>query len=215
MSEHISIRLIVVDDHQLALSGMRLFLSAFPDIELVGEATDGFAAIQLCETLQPDVVLMDMMMPAMDGVEATRQIKARFPHIKILVLTSYEEGGLVERALRAGANGYLLKNVAAHELARAIRMAHTGRSVLAPEATEALMSVLQQPNSTSSTLTEREREVLNLMARGSGNSEIGERLGISRSTVKFHINSIFTKLEVTTRAEAIALAYQRRLVVPD
>lgn len=211
MSESKTIRVLVVDDHPLAHTGMRHFLNAFHDLELVGEASTGSEALALCDRVYPDVILMDMVMPGMDGVATTRAIRQRFPQIEIIALTSYREGDLVERALRAGAISYLLKNVTAFDLAQAIRAASAGRAVLAQEATEALVATMHAPNSPGTDLTEREREVLGLLVQGLSNPQIAERLSISRATVKFHIGSIFSKLGVASRSEAIALAYQRHL----
>lgn len=211
MSESKTIRVLVVDDHPLAHTGMRHFLNAFHDLELVGEASTGSEALALCDRVYPDVILMDMVMPGMDGVATTRAIRQRFPQIEIIALTSYREGDLVERALRAGAISYLLKNVTAFDLAQAIRAASAGRAVLAQEATEALVATMRAPNSPGTDLTEREREVLGLLVQGLSNPQIAERLSISRATVKFHIGSIFSKLGVASRSEAIALAYQRHL----
>jgi NarL family two-component system response regulator LiaR len=211
MGECRPIRILVVDDHPLAHSGMRLFLSSYPDLELVGEAMNGAEAVEACARLRPDVVLMDMMMPQLDGIEATRQIKKRFPQTRVIALTSYGEGDLVERVLRVGASGYLLKNVSSFDLAQAIRAAHAGRSTLAPEAAEALLNTMQSSDEQVA-FTEREREVLRLLVRGLSNSEIAEQLCITRATVKFHVGGIFGKLGVATRAEAIAKAYEQRLV---
>lgn len=204
------IRVMIVDDHPVAQAGARYFLNALPDFELVGEASSGAEALELCALTRPDVVLMDVAMPVMDGIAATEALKARFPAVKVLVLTSFGEGDVVQRALRAGASGYLLKNATGIDLARAIRDAHGGRTTMAPEATEALIQTVRAPAEVD--LTEREREVLALMSDGLANAQIAERLVISTATVKFHISGIFAKLGVTTRAEAIALAYKRRLV---
>lgn len=212
MTEVHTIRVLVVDDHPLAHTGMRHFLNAFHDLELVGEASSGEEALSLCESCQPDVILMDMMMPGMDGVATTRAIKQRYPQIQIIALTSYREGNLVERALRAGAISYLLKNISAFDLAQAIRAAHAGRAILAQEATEALVQTIRQPSGPGFDLTEREREVLRLLVQGLSNAQIAEQLAISRATVKFHIGSIFSKLGVSSRSEAIAMAYQHHLI---
>lgn len=206
------IRVVVVDDHPLAQAGARWFLKALPDVELVGIAESGVTAIELCALLQPDVVLMDVVMPEMDGIAATRALLARFPQIKVIMLTSTSESATVQQALQAGAKGFLLKNVSALELAEAIRAAVAGRSPLAPEASEALVRAMRDASMPGGALTEREREVLSLLAEGLANAEIAERLHISRATVKFHVGSIFIKLGVNTRAEAIALAYRKRLV---
>jgi NarL family two-component system response regulator LiaR len=204
------IRVLVVDDHPLAQAGVRHFLNALPDMELVGEAASGDEALELCARVRPDVVLMDVAMPEPDGLASTRALKARFPQIKVLMLTSFSESGVVQEALRAGASGYMLKNATGLDLAQAIRSAFAGHMTMAPEATEALVNAMRTPEGTH--LTEREREVLTLLAEGLSNNQIAERLLVSTATVKFHVSSVFTKLGVSTRAEAIAAAYKRRLV---
>jgi NarL family two-component system response regulator LiaR len=181
-------------------------------LELVGEAGGGEEAVRLCEQLRPDVVLMDLVMPGMDGAVATRAIRERCPQIQVIALTSFKEKELVQGALEAGAIGYLLKNVAANELAGAIRAAHAGRPTLAPEAAQALIQAAREPPSPGYDLTPREREVLALMVEGLSNPEIAERLVLSASTVKFHVSNILSKLGVTSRTEAVALAVQHHLV---
>ncbi len=205
------IRVIIVDDHAVVRGGLRLFLLAFEDLELVGEAGNGEQALRLCEQAQPDVVLMDLVMPGMNGVQATRKIREEYPQIQVIALTSFDEEGLVQGALEAGAISYLLKNVSASELAAAIRAAHAGRPTLAPEAAQALIESTR-PSRLGYDLTDREREVLVVMIEGMSNAEIAESLTISRSTVKFHVSSILSKLGVSSRAEAVSLALQRHLV---
>ena len=205
------IRVIIVDDHAVVRGGLRLFLLAFEDLELVGEAGNGEQALRLCEQAQPDVILMDLVMPGMNGVQATRKIREGYPQIQVIALTSFDEEDLVQRALEAGAISYLLKNVSASELAAAIRAAHAGRPTLAPEAAQALIESTR-PSRLGYDLTDREREVLAVMIEGMSNAEIAESLTISRSTAKFHVSSILSKLGVSSRAEAVSLALQRHLV---
>jgi NarL family two-component system response regulator LiaR len=212
MSTAAPIRVLVVDDHPLAHSGMRFFLSAFTDLEMVGAAHDGEEALALCARFTPDVVLIDMLMPGMDGVTATAQIRARFPQVRIIALSTFNDSDLVAQAFQAGVCGYLLKNVSPFDLANAIRAAVAGQTVIAPELDAGLGDPLQRTQLPAADLTEREREVLNLVTQGLSNQQIADRLSITRSTVKFHIGSIFTKLGIATRSEAIALAYKRRLV---
>jgi NarL family two-component system response regulator LiaR len=192
--------------------GLALFLKAFDDLELVGEAESGATAIQLCGEIQPDVVLMDMAMPDMDGVSATRAICKQFPQIQIIALTSFKEGDLVKNALEAGAIAYLLKDVSADELARAIRAAHSGRATLSPEAAQALVQTANQPPSPGLDLTERELEVLALMVEGLNNTQIAGKLTVSPSTVKSHVSNILSKFGVASRTEAVTLALRNRIV---
>ena len=213
MSETEPIRVIIVDDHAMLRRGLKFFLKGFDDLELVGEANSGPAALDLCAEVQPDVVIMDMVMPGMDGAQATQAIRERFPQVQVIALTSFQEEDLVERALQAGAIGYLLKNVNADGLAHAIREAYAGRSTLAPEATEILIQATRQRAAQPDYgLTEREQEVLALLVEGLSNAEISERLVITVATVKFHVRGILSKLGVSSRAEAIALAWQEKLV---
>ncbi|MCJ7717897.1 MAG: response regulator transcription factor [Anaerolineales bacterium] len=206
------IRVMLVDDHEMVRKGLALFLKAFDDLELVGEAGSGSVAIQLCSEILPDVVLMDMVMPEMDGVVTTRAIRQQFPQIQVIALTSFIEGDLVKNALEAGAIAYLLKDVSADELARAIRAAHSGRATLSPDAAQALVQSSNQTPAPGLDLTAREREVLALMVEGLNNTQIAERLTVSPSTIKSHVSSILSKLGVTTRTEAVTLAFRHKLV---
>jgi len=213
MTEKDPIRVIIVDDHAMLRRGLKFFLKGFDDLELVAEASSGREALELCAQVRPDVVLMDMVMPGMDGAEATRAIRQRCPDVQVIALTSFQEEDLIERALKAGAIGYLLKNVTADDLARALREAHAGRSTLAPEATEVLIQATRErTQQVDYGLTEREQQVLALLVEGLSNAEIAERLVISVATVKFHVRGILSKLQVSNRAEAVAVAWQRKLV---
>jgi NarL family two-component system response regulator LiaR len=208
-----TIRVVIVDDHAMLRRGLRFFLTNFDDLELIGEAAGGKEAIDLCNREKPDVVLMDMVMADLDGAEATRIIRRQNPSVQVLALTSFQEKDLVERALQAGAIGYLLKNVSARDLAEAIRAAHAGRSTLAPEATTALVQATQQRAIRSEHgLTDREEEVLALLVDGLSNAEIADRLVISIPTVKYHVRGILSKLGVASRTEAVTLTWQQRLL---
>jgi NarL family two-component system response regulator LiaR len=213
MTESNRIRVLIVDDHAVVRSGLVAFLEIFGDLELAGEAADGKDAVRLCAERRPDVVLMDLMMPGMDGATASGIIRQQSPHVQIIALTSFREHELVRAVLQAGAIGYLLKNVTADELADAVRAAYTGRPTLAPEVTEALMYGITHPHVPSHDLTVREREVLALMVKGFSNADIAAQLIVSRSTVKFYVSSILAKLHVASRVEAVALAVERHMVV--
>jgi NarL family two-component system response regulator LiaR len=193
-------------------SGLSTVLSFFDDLKLVGEAGDGEEAVRVCERLQPDVILMDLLMPKMDGVTAIKAIKTRWPQIQIIALTSFKEKEYVEGALKAGANGYLLKDVSAEELVNAIRKAVAGQPSLSPEAAQVLMKNVSEPALPFQEMTGREKEILALMVEGMSNNEIAERLIVSQSTVKFHVSNILSKLGVTGRTEAVALAVKHHLV---
>ncbi len=207
-----NIRVLLVDDHVMVRRGLETLLNTQPDLTMVGEAADGEAAMLMFENLKPDVVLMDMMMPRMDGVAATIRIRERYPDARIVALTSFDADDLVQRALDAGAIGYLLKNAQGDEVARAIRAAHAGKRTLAPEAADALLRNLHKPQKLGHDLSMREREVLSHMIAGLNNGEIGDMLHLSVSTIKFHVSSILSKLNVTNRVEAVALAMQNGLL---
>ena len=206
------IRVMLVDDHTMVRRGLAAFLKVFDDLQLAGEADSGEAAIQLCAEVLPDVILMDMVMPDMDGAAATRAIRQQFPQVQVLALTSYKEGDLVKNALEAGAIGYLLKDVSADNLAGAIRAAHSGRATLSPQAAQALVETANQPPLPGLDLTEREREVLALMVEGLNNTQIAGRLMVSPSTIKSHVSNILSKLGVDSRTEAVTLALRSHLI---
>ncbi len=206
------IRVMVVDDHTMVRRGLALFLKSFDDVDLVAEADGGQAAVNQCSEACPDVVLMDMKMPDMDGVTATRLIHKAFPSIRIIALTSFKETALIQSALQAGAIGYLLKDVSAEDLINAIRSAVRGHATLFPGAAEALVQASTAPVRPGGDLTDRELEVLALMAEGLNNSGIAARLVLSPSTIKSHVSNILSKLSVTSRSEAVALALRVGLV---
>jgi NarL family two-component system response regulator LiaR len=212
MTDSSSIRVMIVDDHTMVRRGLEAFLKAKADLELVGEARDGCEALQVCEHVQPDVILMDLVMPSMGGADATRTIRERWPQVQVIALSSFDEKELVQEALQAGAISYLLKNVSVDDLAEAIRAAYAGRPTLAPEATQVLIQTASQEPTPGHDLTPREREVLILMVEGLNNPQIAERLTISRSTARAHVSNILSKLGVSNRAEAITLALRRKLV---
>ena len=205
------IRVVIVDDHLMVRRGLATFLKVYKDFKLVGEADTGEAAIQLCEKLQPDVVLMDMVLHNMDGAAATRLIRKQYPSTQVIALTSFKDDILVKSALQAGAISYLLKGVSANELAQAIRAAHVGRPTISAEATEALIHAASQDDVPVTDLTEREHEVLILMVEGLNNTQIAGRLTVSPSTIKSHVSSILAKLGVTSRTEAVTLALRHKL----
>jgi len=207
-----TIRVMLVDDHNVVRSGLATFLMAYDDLELVGEAGNGVEAVNLCHRKKPDVILMDLMMPEMDGIAATRAILDDYPDVKIIAMTSFEEEELVHGVLAAGAISYLLKNVTSDELAAAIRAASLGKSTLSPEAAKALVQATRPTEQPWLELTEREMEVLNLVVQGQSNQQIADGLVISVATVKAHVSAILSKLQVSSRAEAIAYAIKHKLV---
>ena len=207
-----TIRVMLVDDHNVVRSGLATFLRAYDDLELVGEAKNGLEAVNLCHEKQPDVILMDLMMPEMDGIAATKAILADHPEIKIIAMTSFEEETLVQGVLAAGASSYLIKNVTSDELARAIRDAASGRSTLSPEAARVLVQATRPTRQPLFDLTEREQEVLELVVQGNSNQQIADSLVISITTVKAHISNILSKLQVSSRAEATAYAVKHKLI---
>jgi NarL family two-component system response regulator LiaR len=212
MTQDNPIRILMVDDHAMMRIGLATFLASYDDFELVGEASSGVEAVELCEQLEPDVVLMDLVMQDMDGVEATQVILSKQPDTKIIALTSFEEADLVRGVLQAGALGYLLKGVSSDDLARAIRAAVDGTPTLSPEATQILIEETRRPTHTHFEMTDRELEILALIADGLNNREIAEQLFVSRSTIKTHVSNILTKLGVSSRTEAVAYAIENDLI---
>lgn len=212
MTQSSSIRVLLVDDHAVVRSGLGAVLMTQDDMTLVGEASNGEDAIRQTGLLHPNVVLMDLMMPVKDGVEATKAIHEKWPEIRIIALTSFKEKDLVEGALKAGALSYLLKNVSADELVAAIRGAVSGQPRLSPEAAQVLIQDIRQPKVEDYDLTDREKEILKLMIEGLPNNDIADKLIVSRSTVKFHVSNILSKLGATTRTEAVAMALKQNLV---
>lgn len=206
------IRVMLVDDHDMVRRGLETLLDTHEDLILVGEAHDGEEALHVCAQCQPDVILMDLIMPRMDGVEATRAILESHSQIKIIALTSFKERDLVEGAIKAGAIGYLLKNITNNALAEAIRNAYAGQSTLAPEATQVLVEAATAPPLPGHDLTERELEVLTLVAEGLSNRQIAQELGVHRSTIKNHVSSILAKLDASSRTEAATLAMKHHLL---
>jgi NarL family two-component system response regulator LiaR len=209
-----TIRVMLVDDHNVVRSGLATFLRAYDDLELVGEARNGVEAVNLCHRSKPDVILMDLMMPEMDGIAATRAILDDYPNVKIIAMTSFEEEELIHGVLAAGAISYLLKNVTSDELAAAIRAASLGKSTLSPEAARVLVQATRPTEQPWLELTEREMEVLSLVVQGQSNRQIADALVISVATVKAHVSSILSKLQVSSRAEAIAYAIKHKIVSP-
>jgi NarL family two-component system response regulator YdfI len=208
-----SIRVLIADDHMVVREGLRAILEAAEDVDLVGEAADGAEAVQLAGELAPDVVLMDLRMPGVDGIEAIRQIKARYPGVEVVILTTYDDDENIVRGLRAGARGYLLKDSGRKALFEAIRAAARGESLLPSAVIEKVVAHLAEPRPVETArLSKREQEVLALLARGAANKEIAARLYISERTVKAHVTSIFNKLGVNSRAEAVAVALRGGLL---
>jgi NarL family two-component system response regulator LiaR len=211
MSDEAKIRIMIVDDHAVVRSGLGAFISASPHLALVGEAENGEQAVARAKALKPDVILMDLMMPGMDGATATRLIREQDPAVQVVALTSFQEDELVRNALQSGAIGYLMKNVSTRELEAAIRSAHEGRMTLSSEAAQSLVRATQQAAETE-VLTPREKEILKLMVEGLNNAQIAERVVVSLSTVKYHISNILMKLGVDNRVAAVTTAIQKKLI---
>ena len=206
-----SIRILVVDDHKVVRKGLRMFLAADPELKVVGEATNGAEALRLAEQLEPDVVLMDLLMPVMDGIAATEAIRRELPGVEVIALTSVLEDSAVYGAMRAGAIGYLLKDIDAKELCRAIKQAAAGQVSLSPAAAERLLREVPPP-ADPQPLTRRETEVLQQLALGKSNQQIAEALVIADKTVRTHISNILSKLGVSSRTQAALYAVRSGLV---
>lgn len=206
------IRVMIVDDHMMVRDGLKVFLSMYPDIAVVGEAADGEEAFAHCSDCYPDVVLMDIAMPNVDGPTATARIRTAFPQVQVIALTSFPDETLVPRAIQAGAIGYLLKDVQSEQLATAIRAARHGRTTFTPSAAHALAQLAATQPSSRPDLTQREREVLALLVAGKSNTEIAAQLVISHGTVRLHVSNILSKLEAANRTEAAMLAVQQKLI---
>ena len=215
MTEQKPIRVLLVDDHPMVRMGMGAAFSPFSDLRVVGQAKDGEEAFARCATLQPDVVLMDLIMPRVDGVEATRRIRSQFPQIQVVILTSFQQQNMVKQALQAGAIGYLLKDASPQEIVAAVRSAAAGKRTLSSDILDALIQTATQPSSQQLyDLSERELEVLMHMVQGLTNPEIAARLVVSVNTIRHHVRSILMKLEATNRTAAVKLALEGQLVPP-
>ena len=212
MTDRKPIKVMIVDDHPIVRDGMKNMLLVFEDLEYAGEAENGRAALDCLRQSVPDVILMDIAMPEMGGIEATRLILAQYPQVKVIMLTSYPEDDLIQESLQAGALGYLLKNSTINSLANAIRTVYAGQPVLAPEVTKALIRIKTGPMKPGADLSQREQEVLGLMVDGLSNEEIAERLVISPATARHHVSACIQKLGASNRAQASAMAVKLGLV---
>ena len=213
MSDTPLIRVLIVDDHEMVRQGLMAFLNVVEDMIAVGQASNGVEAVKLCGELNPDVVLMDLVLPQMTGVEAAAEIRAKYPETQIIALTSFTDNNdLMRDALQAGVIGYLFKDASINDLARAIRNAFNREPTLSPGATRMLMQSTSQPARRDFQLTERELEVLALMAKGLSNRQVAQHLSISWSTAKFHVSSILSKLSAKSRTEAVSIAHEHHLV---
>jgi len=212
MTDKALIKVLIVDDHPMVRKGLSAFLDVIPGLEEMGLATNGAEAIQFCGQASPDVILMDLMMPEINGVEAIRQIKAHNPRIKIIAMTSFQEEDLVRQAFEAGAISFLMKDVSLDDLEAAIRATHQGQSTLSPEVAKILIRQASNAPEPDFALTKRELEVLALIVEGLNNREIADRLVISRATASVHVSNILAKLGVSNRVEATTLALRQNLL---
>jgi NarL family two-component system response regulator LiaR len=207
-----TIKVMIVDDHPIVRDGLKNMLLVFDDLVMIGEAENGHAALACCRQNIPDVILMDILMPGMDGILATRAILDQYPQVKIIMLTSYQKDDLVQQSLEAGATGYLLKNASIDTLANAIRSAYSGQPALAPEVMKSLIHTKKSPQKPGSDLSKRELEVLALIGEGLSNEEIAERLVISPATARHHVSACIQKLGAANRAQAAALAVRNGMI---
>jgi len=212
MNDTKKIRILVADDHAITRDGLRTLISLYDDFDLISEAANGKEAVDLCRELCPDVVLMDLEMPVLGGIEAIKEIKKHNPETKIIALSSFADNKLVKDTIKAGALSYIIKNVSTCELAGCIRDARNGKSCFSPEVTAVMVSEINSPSSGVSVLTEKERDILIMIAGGYSNKAIAKELFVSDNTVKFHISNILSKLGVANRAQAAAIAVKENLL---
>lgn len=206
------IKVLIVDDHPLVRQGISSLLDLYDDMEVVGEAENGKVAMEMCEKFNPDIVLMDLIMPDINGAEATRKILKDLPSIKVVILTSFTDKKLIEDSLKSGAVGYVLKNISGDDLVNTIRKANKGKSTLASEASDFLISNLKNPPSTGFQLTSQEKIIMACLVEGLSNKEIAHKLVLSLSTVKFHVGNILSKLGATSRAGVVSIALKNNLI---
>ena len=207
-----SIRILLADDHSITRNGLKTILSLYDDIVLVGEASNGMDSVKICKKTNPDIILMDLDMPLMDGVSATGIIRKECPGVKVIALTSFTDKKLVKDAIKAGVSSYIIKNISSNELINAIRNTHSGKVILSPQAIEAIVEEIKDPFVKKINLTPQELNVLELLVKGCSNKVIAQKLFISNHTVKFHVTSILTKLGAATRTEAAYMATQQNLL---
>jgi DNA-binding NarL/FixJ family response regulator len=207
-----SIRVLLADDHSITRNGLKTILSLYDDIVLVGEASNGMDAIKICKKTNPDIILMDLDMPIMDGVSATGIIRKECPGVKVIALTSFTDKKLVNNAIKAGASSYIVKNISPDELIKAIRSTFLGKIILSPQAVKAIVEEIKDPSVKKISLTIQELNVLELLVKGCSNKVIAQKLFISNHTVKFHVTSILSKLGAGTRTEAAYIATQQNLL---
>jgi len=206
------IKVLIVDDHPLVRHGIKTLLDVYDDIEVIGEAENGQEALEMCKKNKPDVVLMDLIMPGVNGIEATKEIMKNWSYIKVVTLTSFVDKKLIEDSLKAGAIGYVLKNISGDKLVATIRDADKGKSTLSSEASDFLILNIKKPPVADYQLTGQEKNILACLVEGLSNKKIAQKLVLSLSTVKFHVSNILNKLGVSSRTEAVSLAIKNKLV---